>query len=605
VRIRDDWTLSASRSDSAPTGSRAVKPDRRSDPSGRQRDADIQFVAGEAARELLAKPAFRAAWESLESACSWTTAFQRAAFGTAWYSTYADIVTPVLVFRGDSSTALRALFPLALLADGTLVVAGAAQAEYQGWLALPDEEDFVIAALDQLKLHNAAPRLRLQFLPPGIPLGQLDGDSRWRRSLFGRKVVRNLTRLDPGETAKTLRKSGNRSKMNRLKQIGEVRLERLPDRPAMELMMDEVAAYCDLRQCAINGVMPFRDDPRKKEFHLRMMEHPGLLHATVLRVGDHIAAAHFGLASTRDVALGVIAHSPFLAAHSPGKLLLLLLGDLLAQEGFEYLDLTPEGSYKDRFATDSDEVEIREIYFRRSAYLRAAMMAAGRRQTRRAAVAVGRVMRIPETKLLDRARSLGTHLSPRQLRHVSSRTLRKLLSRWGSRSKSFLYRLPAAAARAFTADSVLTRDAIDDLCLYEPVDPAARTRREFCSQALDRLESGHHVYTFVENGQLVHHAWLINAQQLGANDLGQEPLVEPHAAILHSTYTHPRARERDLETRSIMQRAKEAATLGPADWVYILVPRDGGSARRNVERLGFERSAEVASAARFSDERMS
>ena len=63
-------------------------------------------------------------------------------------------------------------------------------------------------------------------------------------------------------------------------------------------------------------------------------------------VGDTPVAAHMGAIDVDHVSLGVIAHSPFAAANSPGKLILRLLGCKLEDQGYEVFDLTPGGQYK-------------------------------------------------------------------------------------------------------------------------------------------------------------------------------------------------------------------------------------------------------------------
>ncbi len=568
--------------------SRVVWP--RSDESG-----DVRVVVGDEAHALLGHPAFIAAWEALERECPWTTPFQRAAFSKAWYSTYADVAVPVLVLRATAEGLLRGIFPLASFDEGQrLTASGAEQAEYQGWLALPAEDDFIVAGLDRLGELLPVSRLRLQYLPPGIPLARLDRDPRWGRRLLRRTESRGLMRLDPAETARTLKKSGNRSKMNRLKQLGEVRLDRLTSRKDLEEVIDEIGAHCDVRQCAMNGVMPFRDDTRKKEFYLRLLAQPGLLHATVLRVGNLVAAAHLGVASERDVALGVIAHSPFLAAHSPGKLLLYLLSDRLAAERFEYLDLTPGGAYKDRFASHADEVEIREIYFRPRAYLKASILVRTRRTARRVALAAGRAIGLDESKVLEHGRRLKARLSLGSLRHAPRTVVTALSSRWPGRHESLFYRISAADVRNFDPVTTFTRDSVEHLKQYEPAGPADPDRQAFCRLAIERLEAGQHAYTFVENGQLRHVAWLIARQEQAASAWGQPYTLEPQSAVLYDDYTHPSARRRGLQRQSIVQRAKDAVTTWSADWVYSSVLGHNGSWRRNLERLGFALTAAFA-----------
>ena len=536
------------------------------------RDAETRVIGGSEARALVGDAAFAAAWNALARSCPWATPFQSAAFCTAWYASYAASAAPLFVVRGDPRGNLRALFALARWPNGRLTVAGAEQAEYQGWLCAAGEDDFAATAFTVLQRHTTASRVLLKFLPPGIPLARLDADPSWRGMMLGRTVSRSLMRVDAADIARTLKKSGNRSKLNRLRQLGPVRLEQFLSRASIEPVIDEIAAYCDVRQCAMNGSMPFRDDPDKREFTLRLLGHPGLLHATALMVGDRLAAAHLGASSGRSVALGVIAHSPFLAAHSPGKFLILMLGEQLAVDGYEYIDLTPEGAYKDRFATEADQVEVREVYLRRPAWARAALLAAGRKSAKRMARATARALRVPEDRIDDRIREFSRRWSVRGLADVMRGTAGS-----GRPAEPALryYRIAVATAAALDPDRSLARDRVSDIQSYDAA-PGTPSRQDFCSAYLARLESGDHAYSLVEDGRLVHLSWLATPRDPGA------PFC-----VIGGEYRHPSARARDLHLPSIIRRATDAVALGATGWIYLAVPA-AQAGQDAYARIGFQ-----------------
>jgi len=327
----------------------------------------LQSYIGSAAFNLLSQADFCRSWDELHQACPWATAFQSRAFAQNWYAVYAPIYEPWIVCGHDGRGRLAGLFLLALRrSPRELVHAGAHQAEYHVWIATPDHADnFAEQALDHLAEMLPSASLRLLFLPGGAPLAWVDAGRRWARRSSLRYFKRPLMRVGEGsQVEKSLRKKSNKSRLNRLEHIAPLRLEVLRTRREMELCFDQIIDYCDLRQGAVNGNLPFRQDPLKKEFYLRLMEAPGLMHTSVLRLGNDMIAAHIGARDRTTVHLGLIAHSPFYANHSPGKLLLLLLGRQLGQEGFRDLDLTPGGAYKDRFADHSDEVFVLDIFFR-------------------------------------------------------------------------------------------------------------------------------------------------------------------------------------------------------------------------------------------------
>jgi hypothetical protein len=128
-------------------------------------------------------------------------------------------------------------------------------------------------------------------------------------------------------------------------------------REGLEALLPTVAALCDLRQGSLHGGLPFYQDPRKAEFYLRLMDEKNLVHAVALEVGDSIAAVHIGIRSGTVVHLGLLVHSPAFAHESPGALLLHRLMEILPRDGVTRFDLTPGGSYKERLATGSNEVQ--------------------------------------------------------------------------------------------------------------------------------------------------------------------------------------------------------------------------------------------------------
>src|SRR5207253_9358235 len=93
----------------------------------------------------------------------------------------------------------------------------------------------------------------------------------------------------------------------------------------------------------------------------------GVLHAAVLRHGGVPIAANLGLRGKGTVHLGIFSHSATCAKESPGKLLLMLLGDHVAQ-GSERLDLTPgQDAYKGSFANEFETVHQLTLFISRSA----------------------------------------------------------------------------------------------------------------------------------------------------------------------------------------------------------------------------------------------
>src|SRR5499426_1239710 len=110
----------------------------------------IELVKDNAARTLIEDTKFLEKWKKLYDKCPWGTVFQSADFVITWYETYVNQFAPVIVTGINGEGELVGLFTLASdTTSGELVAAGGVQAEYQAWLAEPQNSDaFIEAALD-------------------------------------------------------------------------------------------------------------------------------------------------------------------------------------------------------------------------------------------------------------------------------------------------------------------------------------------------------------------------------------------------------------------------------------------------------------------------
>lgn len=329
---------------------------------------------------------FEQEWTALANACSWSTVFQRPDFIRAWLRTYADRFEPIVLEARDTSGTLVGLLLLAHdQHNGSIAHMGTHHAEYQTWLALDaDAGTFIVLALRWIDDARLCSSLRFHFLAPGTPTD-------WVRSYEGllspRCFVsshrRGMLDLQPADIHGSLHKRANRSKLRRIEREGPVQLLEITDAAALEPWLPAIMSYCDVRQGALHGVMPFRDDPRKADFYRALLDVPELMHAALLVSGDELLAAHIGARNGDSVLLGLIAHAPQHGLNSPGKLLLLRLFERLAERGLRLFDLTPGGAYKERFASRFDEVLTLEICLSPSAATARAVERAGREVGRR------------------------------------------------------------------------------------------------------------------------------------------------------------------------------------------------------------------------------
>jgi RimJ/RimL family protein N-acetyltransferase len=153
-----------------------------------------------------------------------------------------------------------------------------------------------------------------------------------------------------------------------------------------------------------------------------------------------------------------------------------------------------------------------------------------------------------------------------------------------------VYVFPAARLSALPHPRRLQRDRWDDLERFE------RTSRHFQlepgafrASVSDRRTQGHHLYTFVDGGRLLHYGWLMPRQVVGDDERVRMKIYpEPDSAALYDFYTHPDARGRGLYTQALQQMVHDAIEREGASQVYIYVNDDNRPSRRVVEKVGFE-----------------
>ncbi len=523
----------------------------------------VNLLVGTEAEMLLKSPVFQQQWNDLYAICPWATPFQSSGFATTWYEVYRDTYKPVILTETIDGT-LVGLLTLATTTDlKRLIVAGTPQAEYHAWLATIDRGDtFIEAALAMLRDSFPGLTLTFQYLPPLAPQQWLATGRLWaQRSLLSVRP-RPLMKLGDGENLqKSLRKSSNKSRLNRLKRLGDVRFEQLHTAAELAAVLDEIIAYYDFRQGAVNDSTPFQNDPLKRQFYLALMRVQNLQHVTVLKVGDRVVSAHIGLIDRQQCILGTPAHSPFHAIHSPGKLQLLMLGVELAKQGLEVLDLTPGGDpYKERFATDHDEVYVLDIFLSR--------------QTWQKQAAAWKL----RSKSILKGLIVSTGIDLETIRASAAK-----LRRFNWRKNSGQNRdQPAYRVYSYTGDRIMTvdraylakRDCLNDLLVFKPVD-AGQTRQAFLSLCLKRLEAGEHVYTWTNQDGLVEYAWLIERLEKSVfGDLQQRYRLEPESALIYDYYVHPDNQQGGFDRVLLQQMVNDAISIDGAKQVYLTALAD-------------------------------
>jgi RimJ/RimL family protein N-acetyltransferase len=493
---------------------------------------------------------------------------------------------PVVIFGARADGELAGLLTLAVSRHtGELAVAGSHQAEYQTWLADPrDGNSFIESALRELGKQFPGQPLRFLFVPPSTPLEWVQPGGAWEKRSELRQLPRGLMSVGDGSAFReSLRKKSNKSRLNRLERMGETRFERLSTPEELEAIFDEVMLYGDFRLGAIHSVEP-QHDSLKRRFYVAMMREPRLLHATVLRVGDKIASAHIGMYNKDQVLLGILTHSPFFAKHSPGKLQMLMLGEELAKEKITDFDLTPGGEYKDRFATHHDDTHILTIFFKRSQYAR-------HRAKRTLMTGVKRALQtrhIAPADASDAVAQLRHKLAHLKLTTVPPKLFKVARGKLWETREMRIYTYDVAAARELRVPQMMKRDSLSDLLAYRPSEAWQPRLNHFLKSALDSLEAGTHVYTYVADGQLLHYGWLIERQRKSfITEVGHDFFLPPDAAVLANFYTHVKARGKGLYRQSLSQMLHDAAMIPGTKHIFIAVLADNLASRHVIEKVGF------------------
>jgi CelD/BcsL family acetyltransferase involved in cellulose biosynthesis len=538
----------------------------------------VELLSGAGARDALGDERFVEAWAALHSRSRHATAYQSPSFVRSWYSAYAAVYDPVIARGTLAGGGLAFLWLLAFEPRrAELVHAGVHQAEYHVWLAQPEHEaEALRAAWLQLGALLPFRALRFKYLPAAGLADVLRGIPEMAARMAVRIDRRPLMQLDAARIRASLAKKSNRSRMNRLRQLGNLDFRRLDGPAEMEQVFDDFIAFYDFRQAAGSQSAPFRDDPLKRGFHVALFgDAPHQTCFTVsLLCGRPIAAA-WCATSGAQTHLGMIAHSPLLARHSPGKMHLLQLASHLLEDGKQVLDLTPGGdAWKARYATEYDVVAEVTIYRSRLTHVVAVTSQALRESSARWAARAG-VRPVTMSRALKAFR-----------RATPAAALRKLRG-WVAVEREFrLYRLDRDRALRLKRSPQVAKNSLTDLLLFEPGE-SWQSRDAFLSDALKRLERGETVYSMRVDGRLAIYLWTVKNQRKSYMSEVQQYVQLPRGSVvIYDAYAHPDFRRRGMAPRLARHMLRDVFEDDEVECVYASVLSDNRPSRRAIEAFG-------------------
>ncbi len=482
----------------------------------------VTVYEGLEADKFLKRSTTPAAWDELFRSCPWSHTYQSRQFVSTWYDVYRPSYDPVLVADEPRPGLLTGLMPLARhIATGQLSPAGPQDAEYQGWLTVPGEEaDFPRQALAEVTRRYPRQTLVFRYLSPGTPVGWLS-EAGHGLNIELEPWNRPLMWVSEDSAGQSLRKSSNKSRMNRLGRLGPLSFERIARSADLAAIIDQIAAYADVRHGAVHGTLPFANYHFRRGFLLRLLD-AGVLHATVFRAGDLLLSAQLNVVAPRQLVLHIITQMPLYPRLSAGKLHLLQLVRMLAAEGIESFDLTPGGdAYKDNAADSYATVHVLKIFGSRRLHrsdmrLKAAAdvvrqcLRSVRVEPRLANEACKKLMAYPVGRLPLVALKRAGCWTRRVVRH---RIYQKIMDEHE----------PAAAQRQ------VNRNAAGDLLKYQPCDQWPRLQ-DFLSHACEQFRHDAHCYTICDNNRLQHCVWAVGQSDRVGSSPALPQLVLPEGS---------------------------------------------------------------------------
>ena len=489
----------------------------------------LVFLTGSEALKCVKSEKFQSKWKSLYAHCPWVTACQHPNFVAPWYEFYYTLFLPVVIFSEDDDQSLNGLLTLALnQKENKLTGAGERQAEYHGWIESSNtKNDFIWPAIEKIRARFSGVDLSFKYLPPGIPLNWISDKGNNGKLCSLRTHSRPVMQIDEAAMDRQRTKKNNRQNYNRLKKLGDVQFEKVIEHDHFIQIFDELCIQYDFRQGALYQNMPFSSDPMKKLFYITLHKN-GLLHTTILTVDGEIAASHSGLLSEgHAVHLGINTHAPAFAVHSPGNLLLAMLGVQLAQEKIPLLDLTPGGDvYKENFATTHDAAFELIIYSDIKTRLRNEVFLG--------------VMRFMKTRLRAAGyRTADIFSTFCKIKNLRVPVFHGLLGKLHGQSTAKYCKLRHFHNLQIVNKKELTisKNSLNDILKFDSCN-FSMTNWEFFGTVMKRMERSQHLFTFVDNDKLLVYCWIKMCSSEPASQPSVGSLYIDSPIVLFDLYVH-------------------------------------------------------------------
>ncbi|SMD46290.1 Acetyltransferase (GNAT) domain-containing protein [Aquiflexum balticum DSM 16537] len=331
----------------------------------RKRETVIKIFHGEEAIRLLHEESLQRKWSSLVQQFENSSIFQSPDFVLPWYLEHQNEFSPLLILA-FSSDQLVGILTLARKLDHTLgkpckmlFGAGNNYALYQTWLVLPDfREAFWELGIKQIFKKFPGCSINLKSLPNLDDYVFLSQHKDFKSMTALEKSHNPVLDFEEENFKRIIGKRHFRSKFNRLNRAGEVQFKKLESPDELSSAFGDIFLFYNLRHGAAFNKIPFPNGNIDKQLFLEWFK-KGVLHASILYldgdlIGSVIMLDDFG--KTAHLA-GLITYSPSHAKFSPGLVHLYLLAQMLKEESFQNLKLSPGYDvYKERFSNTHEEI---------------------------------------------------------------------------------------------------------------------------------------------------------------------------------------------------------------------------------------------------------
>lgn len=550
----------------------------------------IRMVMDKSALELIEQPEFVSSWKSLANIDQKFTAIQELPFVATWCRAYLDEYAPLLCLAYGNGNELLGLMPLAQSrASGEVSHAGSGQAEYHGWICVPEiEDEFPTACVIEVGRRFGLAVWHWRWLPPGASTRWLSSGRLERAGIYVRTIKRPNWLIDLQDD-EHLRRIGQRSSLknniNKHKRTAHFGLERIIDKGDTCKLMDTVAAQYDLRAGTAYGSSGFRGDKQKARFFTERQNYPTAHYYSVLWSNHQVLAFNFGACDRSRVLLGLFAFNPVEARTSPGRILIVELARKLRADGFRYLDLTPgRQPFKEQLANSHEELALPSFYFSKRAKLIADCKGSMNEVAKRVLRCVGIDDPYKRQDLVDRLRDLRV-----KLKHMTAKTVCHSLRRAiYARNEYLYYGIDCSTiqdGQAPRPDLEIGTQRYADLLAY-PGSTSQGSVAEFMESSIRHFNAGHVLYSITKDGVLAHHGWLQKTEQFSSSGFPIQPFVPKGSATLHDFHTGPSFRRRGLFTSTLQQVVRDCRDSGVSN-VVIGVDRDNWQSRNVIEKVGF------------------